>query len=276
VTRAPASPLRPFVDGYTGYRLAGFRPGFHRGLPSRHMTFIVSIDRSIDVTVQTNRAQPPERYACVLSGLQATSALIAHDGNQEGVAIELTPLGSRMLLGMPAGELWDLSLEFADVVGSVGNELWERLQTAEGWESRFAVCDEVLTRLTREEAAAPELQHCWGAVVATGERISVNELATETGYSRQHLTRRFRAEFGLSPKLAARVVRFERAQRMLKSVPSFVSVAHVAAACGYYDQAHLHRDFAELAGCTPRELLREEVPFFQDDATKSESQLLHA
>ena len=276
MTRAPASPLRQFVDGYTGYRLAGFPPGFHRGLPSRHMTFIVSIDRSIDVIVQTNRAQPPERYACVLSGLQATSALIAHNGNQEGVAIELTPVGSRMLLGMPAGELWDLSLEFADVVGSVGNELWERLQTAEGWESRFAICDEVLGRLTREEAVAPELQHCWGAVVATGGRISVNELATETGYSRQHLTRRFRAEFGLSPKLAARIVRFERAQRMLKSVPSFVSVAHVAAACGYYDQAHLYRDFTELAGCTPRELLREEVPFFQDDATRSESQLLHA
>jgi AraC-like DNA-binding protein len=275
VTGTPAARLRPFVDGYVGYRLAGFAPGIHRGLPSRHMTFIVSIGPSIDVVTQTNPAQLPRRYGCVLSGLQATSAMIAHNGNQEGVAIDLTPLGSRMLLGMPAAELWDLSLEFADVVGSVGSELWERLQVVAGWNERFVVCDEILSRVATDDLSAPELEHCWEALVSSGGRISVNELATETGYSRQHLSRRFRSEFGLSPKLAARVVRFERAQGMLKSVPPFISVAQVAASCGYYDQAHLYRDFAELAGCTPRDLLREEIPFFQDDQTLAESELLH-
>ena len=68
------------------------------------------------------------------------------------------------------------------------------------------------------------------------------------------------------PKLAARVVRFERARHMLQSTPSFVTIAQVAAACGYYDQSHLDRDFAELAGCSPTAWLAEEVPSFQDEA----------
>jgi AraC-like DNA-binding protein len=86
------------------------------------------------------------------------------------------------------------------------------------------------------------------------------------GWSRQHLARRFHDEFGLSPKLAGRVVRFEKACRMLKSTPSFVSIAQVAASCGYYDQAHLTRDFVELAGCSPGRLLAEEdLPSFQDE-----------
>jgi len=54
---------------------------------------IVNIDRSIDVVQQTKRTRTPRRYRSVVSGLHASPALISHDGSQEGVAIELTPLG---------------------------------------------------------------------------------------------------------------------------------------------------------------------------------------
>lgn len=254
------------MDRYVGYRLAGFPPGLHNGLPSRHMTFIVSIGQPIDVVAQTNPQQSPQSYRCVLSGLQASTALIAHDGNQEGVAIELSPVGSRTLLGMPARAVWDLSLELADIVGGPGRELWERLQHATGWKERFAVCDEVLLRLAGTDMVAPELGRSWAALVNSGGRISVRDLADLTGYTRQHLARRFRDEFGLRPKLAARVVRLERARDLLASGSPSLTMARVAVMCGYYDQSHLCRDFAELTGRTPSEVLGQELPFFQDEA----------
>jgi len=265
IVGTPAPPLRSFIERYCGYRMTGFPSGLHRGLPSRHLTFIVSIGADIDVVAQTNRAQRPQRYRCVLSGLQASSALISHDGNQEGVALELTPLGTRALFGLPAGELWNLSLELVEVIGPAGRELWERLQHVERWEDRFAVCDDVLSRRVGVDGTPAELRFCWETLVASDGRISVRELASETGWSRQHLGRRFRDEFGLTPKLAARVVRFDLARRMLPSVPPFVSIAQVAAVCGYYDHAHLDREFAQLAGCSPSELLAEDLPSVQDD-----------
>lgn len=265
VTAAPAPGLRAFVDAYVGYRLSGFEPGVHRGLPSRHMTFVVSIGSPIDVVAQTDPAQRPDSYRCVLSGLQDSPALIVDPGDQEGVAIELTPLGSRRLFGMPARELWDLSVEFADVVGSVGTELWDRLQVAAGWPDRFAVCDDVLSRLAVHAPMTAELEGCWRWLVASSGSVPVAELAAETGYSRQHLTRRFRSEFGLSPKRAGRVIRFERTKEMLTSVPPFITISQVAAACGYADHAHLVREVTELAGCTPSELADEHVPFVQDE-----------
>ncbi|MDP8927193.1 MAG: helix-turn-helix domain-containing protein [Actinomycetota bacterium] len=262
----PGPRVRPFVDRYVGYRMAGYEPAAHRGLPSRHMSFIVSIDHRIDVVQQTSDAQAPRTYRSVLSGLHATPALISHDGNQEGVAMELTPLGSRALFGMPAGALWDLTLELQEVAGPIGDELWERLQDAAGWGKRFAACDAVLARLAGEDETPVELAGCWRALASSHGQMPIDTLAREVGYSRQHLARRFREEFGLGPKLAARIIRFERANRMLRATPSYVSLAEVAATCGYADQSHLARDFTALGGCSPTQWLREEeLPILQDE-----------
>jgi AraC-like DNA-binding protein len=182
------------------------------------------------------------------------------------VAIELTPLGARALFGMPSRELSNLAVELSDVVGRVGDELGERLQLVATWPERFAVCDDVLGRLLRDElVVVPELRRSWELLVASSGAIPIADLASEVGWTRQHLGRRFVDEFGLAPKLAGRVIRFSRARHMLQSTPSFVSIAQVAAACGYYDQAHLDRDFNEFAGCSPsRWMADEELPIFQD------------
>lgn len=266
VLRQPALQVAPLVEQYIGYRMTGFPPGLHRGLPSRHLTFIVSIGSAIDVVSQVDPALAPQSYRAVVGGLQASSALIAHDGNQEGVAIELTPTGCRRLLGMPARALWNTDVELGDITGPAGTELWERLQPTATWDERFAVCDEVLSRFLRDDIVAPELRHSWHLLVASAGQVAVSDLADSVGWSRQHLSRRFRKEFGPSPKLAGRIVRFEKARRMLQATPPFVSIAQVAATCGYFDQAHLTRDFVELAGCSPsRWLAEEELPSFQDD-----------
>lgn len=267
--RSPAPPLAALVDRYVGYRLAGFAPGVHWGLPSRHLTFIVAIGEPIDVVVQCDPRQAPDRYGVVVSGLQDRAARIAHDGSQEGVAIELTPLGARALIGVPAASMWNLSLELDDAVGSIAHELRERVQLAPGWPARFDACDAVLLRLLdRHERhhLAPELGRAWTVLSESGGRTTVTDLATDVGWTRQHLTRRFTDEFGLGPKLAARLIRFDRAQHLLRSRPPFVTIAQVAAVCGYYDQAHLDREFRDLVGAPPTEVLADDLPSVQDDA----------
>lgn len=181
-----------------------------------------------------------------------------------GVALELSPLGCRALLGPPASALWDRSHEVSSVLGRAGDELWERLQYPGSWSQRFAMYDEVLTRHLQPRLVLPTLAGCWRDLVASRGQIPIARLAADAGYSRQHLTRLFREEFGLGPKLASRVIRFERTQRAVRTTPPFVSLAQVAAVCGYADQAHLTREFVDLAGCTPTELIAEDLPILQD------------
>jgi transcriptional regulator GlxA family with amidase domain len=122
-----------------------------------------------------------------------------------------------------------------------------------------------LCRLLRDDPLEPALRRSWHLVTSSGGAVPVAEIARTIGWTRQHFARRFTDEFGLSPKLAARLVRFDRARRMLQRTPPFVSIAQVAAVCGYYDQAHMTRDFVEFAGCPPGRLLAEEdLPSFQD------------
>lgn len=268
IKHRPAPALARHVDHYIGYRLAGFEPGLHRGLPSPNMTLIASIGPSIDIVRHVDPTQSAASYGCVVGGLHARPALISHGGYQEGVAISLTPLGCRAVLGMPPKALVSVSAELADVAGPAGRELWHRLQGTTSWQERFAACDEVLGRLAEPDATTPpDLVHAWQVLLESGGSAPIREIADRLGWSRQYFARRFDGEFGLAPKLAARVIRFARVRLMLESTPPFVTLAQVAAACGYYDQAHLDRDFAEFAGCSPTAwLAAEQVPFVQDDA----------
>jgi AraC-like DNA-binding protein len=62
------------------------------------------------------------------------------------------------------------------------------------------------------------------------------------------------------------VLRFERARAALAS-GRHATLADVAAVAGYFDQAHMTRDWRDLAGCSPSTwLAEEELPSVQDNA----------
>src|SRR5205807_886319 len=85
---------------------------------------------------------------------------------------------------------------------------------------------------------------------------AVNAVAGELGVSERHLRRVFRDAVGVSPKVFAKLARFHRALGVARE-GLHARWAGIAAAAGYYDQAHLIADFRAIAGVTPRALLGE-------------------
>ncbi|MEW9527742.1 helix-turn-helix domain-containing protein [Microbispora sp. NPDC049125] len=270
--RLPAPALRPLVAAYSGYREAGVPPARHRGLPSPYLTVIVTLDDPLVVAAHPDPRTPPGAYDTLVGGLHTRPAMIVHDGRQSGVQLALTPPGARALLGLPAGELAGLDVDGADLLGPLAHELRERLLLADGWPERFDVLDAVLLR--RVSAGRPgrtgagpsrEVMRAWNLITSTRGGVSVADVAGEVGWSTRHLGARFRAEIGLGPKEAARVARFDLARRVLQSAEgSRRTLAELAAACGYYDQAHLAREFGALAGCPPSRWLNEEPVAFRN------------
>jgi transcriptional regulator GlxA family with amidase domain len=86
-------------------------------------------------------------------------------------------------------------------------------------------------------------------IVSEAGLISVDALASSAGISARQLERRFLQEVGVAPKLLCRILRFQRIFHSIRAHDG--RWATVAADCGYYDQAHLIRDFKQFAGQTP-------------------------
>ncbi|WP_078872046.1 helix-turn-helix domain-containing protein [Streptomyces sp. NRRL S-337] len=263
----PAPALRPYVSSYVAYRQAGVPPALHRGLPSPRLTLIFTLDEPLTLAGHPDPGQAPGSYVTLLGGLHTRPALITHQGRQSGIQLGLHPLGARALLGLPAGELAGLDLPAEAVLGPRGRDIAERLRAAAGWPERFALLDAHLLRwLDREPGGAgpapvPEVARAWQLLTASRGAVPVAALAADIGWSARHLTARFRQETGLTPKTAARVIRFDRARRRLGAAARTGSpplLAELAADCGYFDQAHLAREFRSLAGCPPSRWLAEE------------------
>ncbi|MCZ4520843.1 AraC family transcriptional regulator [Rhodococcus ruber] len=265
--RAPCAALRPFVRPYEGYRTRGLAPGEHVGMPGPYLTVIVAMEPSLEI------ARAPRQGAGVFetlaSGITTSPVTIVHNGNQSGIQLSLTPLGSRALLGVPTAELGEWLVDLDEVLGADAVELRERVCAAPEWAARFDVVDEILLRRLRECEVDSRLIGAWHALTS-GSVPKVADVALDIGWSRRHLVSKFSSEFGVGPKEAVRIARFYRSHRRLRD-PACSDLAAVASECGFYDQPHMNREWRVMAGMSPttwRE--REMFSFFQDSAAGDE------
>ena len=91
----------------------------------------------------------------------------------------------------------------------------------------------------------------------TNGLVSIENLAERVGWSTRQLQRRFKSAVGISPKLFSRMRRFQRVFCAMENVAT--GWANAAVDSGYYDQAHLIRDFRDFTGQTPTALLDQEI-----------------
>jgi AraC-like DNA-binding protein len=252
--------LQPLVTRYIGYEQHDVALSVHRGLPSRHVTLIISLNDPVRISGRDG----PESMQGLVGGLRSEPVLISQDRTQRGIHLELQPFGVRSLFGISAAELTGHIVALDDLGWPALTQLPDRLAAVSTWSERFGIIDDVLAaKASQPLSVAAELSEAWRLLLATGGLVHIADLADEIGWSRRHFGERFRTEIGLAPKQAARILRFERAGALMRR--GHLDLAGLAVKCGYYDQAHLSNEWRALAGCSPRTWIVEELPFLQDD-----------
>jgi AraC-like DNA-binding protein len=258
VHAAPSPALAGRVTSYWGYREHSVAPFRRRELPSGEVTLIVSLGPTLEVG-GPGAGGATHRVGSFITGLSTGPALTAFAGEQHGIEVNLTPLAARMLVGDSMAALADRVVPLDAVLGREADLLAERLHGEPEWGPRFALLDAALARrLAAAADPAPDAAWAWRRLRETHGRLPIGALVREIGCSHRHLGTQLREHVGLAPKTAARVLRFDRAVTLMRA--DAARWADIAADCGYYDQAHLNRDFRDLAGTTPGELLAARVP----------------
>jgi AraC-like DNA-binding protein len=242
-----ATPSRPVR--LPGLRMAGFRDRVSDQIDLRAVPFpavTVAVDLG-DGLVVVDDVSGRQQRGSVVVGLTPGS-LRVRGRDIECLQMRLSPAVAHVVLGA-SSELSGSVLALDDLWGREAARTQEQLRAAASWDDRFAIAETAIARrLEAGRALDPEVTFVWGQIETSGGQVRVDELAADVGWSRKKLWSRFRSQIGLTPKRAARLVRFDHAAHRLAAGES---AALVAAESGYVDQSHLHRDAMAFAGVTP-------------------------
>lgn len=175
---------------------------------------------------------------------------VAATGRVSLVAARLQSFGGVVLL-KPMQAITD---GWIDLSGSAGGARLANVLEARDPDVALPLLIKSLEDLAREVRPPDHrVRHAVERIDASAGMVEVSILAREAATSVRNLQRLFAAEVGVTPKTLCRMRRFQRVFAAWRDDPG--SWASVAAECGYFDQAHLVRDFTELAGAAPAGLV---------------------
>lgn len=242
----PSPGLRAVVEKY--WILEGTAPAeWECILPDGRAELIFHYGEPFARRTHDSRAEVQPR--AIFVGQITAPACLRPRGMAGVAAIRLRPEATG-LLGPTAAAITD-RFEALDRLARTDLVL-EQLAEAANDRARLGVLERFLATVVRA-APRPEVAFAINCLIRRGGALSIESLATLTGVARRQLERRFQSDVGLSPKSFARLLRVNRAARL---VLSDVSLADVAAACGYFDQAHMSHDFRRLIQRSPHEWQR--------------------
>jgi AraC-like DNA-binding protein len=187
----------------------------------------------------------------VLFAGQITHAVeVAPSGYSRMAGARLRPYGAFAIFGAPQQQYADRIVPLAEIDPTLAGRLTNDV-------AALGLTGDLVPAL--DAALVPAAQSARPAVVAPAvalalERrglVRVADLAARAGLGARQFERRFQEQVGLPPKLFLRILRFQEVLNAIRYGLDATSWADVAAAHGFYDQAHFIHDFKGFVGESP-------------------------
>jgi AraC-like DNA-binding protein len=248
----PPPPLSRFVE-YLWFQDGAAPPhAMERIVPSGTTELVIALH---DTPLQMGRDREGSALepvgSTVVCGPQSSPFVIDTRAQGRLVGVHFRPGGAYPFFAPPATELCDARVALDDLWGRTAATLRERLVSAPTAAARFVHLEHaLLARATRPLARHPAVAHALRALDGAAPAVSVGSLTEEAGLSARRFIELFRREVGLTPKLFARMRRLHTVLRRLQE-PAHAPWVDMALEHGYFDQAHLIRDFQRFTGLAP-------------------------
>jgi AraC-like DNA-binding protein len=262
VLREPDPRLRGIVAGeFQGWSESSNEVVRRREVPACEIPFIINFGSTFGLVDPARPEMGLRRLGTFVAGMYDSFVIVESKGNSCCIQVNFTPIGARLFFQLPLSELSNRTLGLDELYGDHAARVVEALAEAGDWDRRFDLLEGLIAR--RIGSAKPprgEIQRAWRLMQEASGRLEIGGLASDLGWSHKHLIAQFRDQLGAPPKLLGRVLRLQRAIKLIgqSDQPRWVELAFD---CGYFDQSHMIREFRHLAGCTPEEYLGLQLPY---------------
>ncbi|UOQ55636.1 AraC family transcriptional regulator [Hymenobacter cellulosivorans] len=185
---------------------------------------------------------------------QATQATtMVAEGPFQLVGACLQPGAERLVFNLRADELTDTCLD-ASLLPGPGRCFARQLLHTESLPAQLDLLTTLLLAARRATQVRPEpgVQHALTQILRSQGRVSLPTLLAELPFSERSFQRKFQEYVGVSPKLFARICRFQTSLGQLRAA-QYEKLSDLASANDYADQSHHIRAFREFAGVSPHQ-----------------------
>lgn len=163
------------------------------------------------------------------------------------------PTGLNRLIGINMTSLVNQDLAASDVLGKSAAVLGEAVRKAPDFCSRVAAVERWVGMILEKRGPDDAIGLASQRMIAVRGRARIEDLVAKSDLSTSQFQRRFAKQVGMTPKLFARTIRFDRALVARRDAPNrtWTDIIHEL---GYFDQAHFIRECHAFASLPPSEL----------------------
>ena len=257
----PIEPLRHLVQVY---RLRHFiipenlkiSPKPYPVRPEHCMAFY---PRGFEITEIISADSKLLRPRSVISG-QFTNRINRYSSPSEFLMILVVfkPVGMYRLTGIPSTELLNHHVDLEAVFPKEGRMVNERLNSCNDYREMISIIENFLLCLLQKiKIESRPYDEVFNVILTNHKKYSLEWLASQACLSPRQFERKSDQYIGVSPKLFARIARFDQSYTMRLKYPNKDWLS-IAIDCGYHDYQHLVRDYKEFAYTTPNLLFTDE------------------
>jgi AraC-like DNA-binding protein len=206
-------------------------------------------DGCVDILFSTQNREP---VSLAVVGLMTTPLTFDVEAGRSFFGVRFRP-GMAAAFMREAALLNDRVEPLESVLGAAAHWIFERLAESSSLEGMAEVMEGFLRPIEPPDSAQLAL---WRLPAAA---VPLDRLTSDAGLSERSFRRACVERAGVSPKYLRRILRFRKAVERIRTAATSTAQpgwAQLAAACGYYDQAHFIREFQEFAGTTPGRFLQ--------------------
>ena len=252
----PRFPLSNFIQ-HMVYVNGSLPIPYLKELPDGGINLVIELnDRTVNtIYPENNFAKKREVKRAWISGLQKQAIVYKNNTDSTIISVRFTTGGFFCLSKIPITSIDYVGIEAEALLGSSFRNLYQKIINALSIEEMFVAIENYFLQYSIDQ----NTEHDIVRFIDLNINKPIDWLIHKSGYSQKHVIHILKKHTGFSPKYLQRLHRFQTMVKVIQNQGHTIDWFSVVHRFGYYDQAHLIKDFTHFAGISPTDYVQSQI-----------------